>query len=371
MLKNFWYVADLSSTIGSTPRQIMILGQRLAVFRGPDGKVVALSDLCVHRGGSLAGGKVEGSCIRCPYHGWAFDGSGACVEIPANPKGTPVPKKARVDAYPTQEKYGWVWVFMGDLPESQRPPIPPFPEFDQPGWKPLWGQFTWKAHYTRVVENAVDISHTPFVHSTSFGNAKEPEIKDYEVITTDTSVAMSTTLRPPAPKGLWKYLRKKDRPDVKASTAVYMPSVSRLEIDLGQFRFVVLNANIPVDEHTTITRWCQLRNFFKGDWADGDARRRMQAIFLEDQPTVESQRPLIVPYDIGQELSVKSDAIQIAYRRMRRKYIDMGWQLDRAAIAAEFEGREWVVPSPARNDATLKNAWVVDEVPVVPPVESR
>lgn len=372
MLKNFWYVAELSSEIGPTPKQVMLLGQKLVVFRQPSGQVVALSDVCIHRGGSLAGGKVDGGCVRCPYHGWAFGADGACTSIPANPPGATIPKKARVDAYPVQEKYGWVWVFMGDLPPAERPPLPPFPEFEQPGWKPLWGHFTWNAHYTRVVENGVDISHTPFVHAGSFGNPKEPEIKDYEVLTTDFSVAMSTTLRPPAPKGLWKFLRKKDRPDVKAATAVYMPSVSRLDIDLGAFRFVVLNANVPVDENTTITRWCQLRNFFTGNWADGDARKRMQKIFLEDQATVESQVPRIVPYDIGQELSVKSDAIQIAFRRMRRKYIDLGWQLDRERIAQELTGKaEWVIPSPARQDQALKNAWVIDEVPTVPAQASK
>lgn len=372
MLKNFWYVAELSSAITQKATQVSLLGQKLVLFRQASGQVVALSDLCIHRGGSLAGGTIDHDCVRCPYHGWAFGSDGACTSIPANPAGAPIPKKARVDAYPVQEKYGWVWVFMGDLPEAERPPLPPFPEFEQPGWKPLWGRFAWNAHYTRVVENAVDISHTPFVHAGSFGNPNEPEIKDYTVVTSDVSVAMSTTLRPPAPKGLWKFLRKKDRPDVKAATAVYMPCVSRLDIDLGAFRFVVIAVHVPVDETTTISHWCQVRNFFTGGWADGDARKRMLKIFREDQPTVESQLPKIVPYDIGQELSVKSDAIQIAYRRMRKRFIDKGWQLDRERIAQELTGKEeWVIPSPARRQPEFKNAWVIREAPMQAPPQAR
>lgn len=372
MLKNFWYVVDVSTAIDSKPRLVKLLGQNLVVFRQTSGQVVVLSDLCIHRGGSLAGGWVEKDCVRCPYHGWAFGADGACTSIPANAAGTPIPKKARVDAYPVQEQYGWVWVFLGELPEAERPPLPPFAEFGASGWKPLWGQFTWNAHYTRVVENAVDISHTPFVHAGSFGNPNEPEIKDYEVETTEYSVGMATTLRPPMPKGLWKYLRRKERPDVKAATAVYMSCVSRLDIDLGEFRFVILAAHVPVDENTTVTHWCHLRNFFPGNWADGDARKRIAKIFLEDQATVEAQRPRIVSYDIGAELSVKSDAVQIAYRRMRRRSIDKGWQLDREKLAQEFTGKqEWVIPSPGRHQPGLKNAWVISEVPTVTPPTPR
>lgn len=368
MLKNFWYVVENSDQVGQTPRKVQILGLPLVVYRDVSGQPVVLSDTCPHRGGSLSGGWVENGCVRCPYHGWRFDKSGACIEIPANPKDSAVPKKARVDAYPTTERYGWVWAFLGDLPEAERPPLPPLPEFGQPGWKPLWGQFKWNAHYTRVVENGVDIAHTPFVHSNSFGNKDEPEIKDYPLEESEYSVGMSTTLRPPKPKGLWGFLRRGERPDVKAATAIYMPNVTRLDVDLGSFHFIVLGAQTPIDEHTTLTRWVQLRNFFTGDWANGDSNRRMQAIFLEDQATVESQMPKVVPYDIGAELSVKSDAIQIAYRRMRKAAIDRGWAIDTDALRHDAQaGVVRCLPGPSRSEDALKSAWVFQPVSCTPP----
>jgi hypothetical protein len=88
-------------------------------------------------------------------------------------------------------------------------------------------------------------------------------------------------------------------------------------------------------------------------------------IFNQDYPIVLSQRPELLPYDIGAELSVKSDAIQIAYRKMRQKYIDMGWQIDIHRIKKEY-GRQHavVIPSPARREVPeLAKAWVLKEVP--------
>ncbi|UQA55992.1 aromatic ring-hydroxylating oxygenase subunit alpha [Polyangium aurulentum] len=371
MLKNFWYVVEDCANVGTSPKKVTVLGQDLVLFRkGSDGRVVALSNLCVHRMGSLARGTVDGDCVRCPYHGWTFGADGACTSIPANPPGTPIPKKARVDSYPVEERYGWVWVFLGDLPESERPTIPALPEFGQPGWRAISGQFTWKAHYSRVVENGADIAHAPFVHSNSFGNRDNPVVPEHEVKADEHSLSTSLVLESPAPRGLWKFVRR-ERSKVSVSVTIHMPTVVRLDLGFGGkgWRNIVFDANTPIDESTTLTRYIQIRNFFTGSWADRDAHRRMMQIFHEDQPTVESQVPKVVPYELGAELSVKSDAMALAHRRLRKKYIDMGYCVDakKARHAYEEENRAVVIPSPLRRAPDLKKAWVLDEVPVVEP----
>ena len=88
--------------------------------------------------------------------------------------------------YPTAERYGWVWVFVGDLAEEERPPLPPLPEYGDPDWRALHGEFLWNAHYTRVVENGMDFAHAPFVHARSFGNPDKP------VVLTRSSCGIST-----------------------------------------------------------------------------------------------------------------------------------------------------------------------------------
>ncbi len=366
MLKNFWYALATAGEVTTKPRLVKALGQELAVYRRQDGSPVVMSNLCVHRGGSLAAGEVDGDCVRCPYHGWRFAPSGASVEIPASLPSLPIPKKAHVDAYPAVDRYGLVWAFLGDLPEAERPPLPDFPEFGAPGWRCTQGEFTWNAHYARVVENGVDISHTPFVHRNSFGNREHPQIDDYVVHQTEYSVATTVRLMPPLPRGLWKYLRR-ERKEVAASVAVYMPNVTRLDLDLGKWKTVLFDCNLPVDEKTTRTFYIQARNFFTGAWADRDANRRVMKIFLEDQRTVESQRPELLPYDLGAELHVKSDGMGVAYRKMRNRFVERGWGIDIETIRAQCDGRRAVViPSPARRDnPELQKAWVMPEVPTL------
>jgi phenylpropionate dioxygenase-like ring-hydroxylating dioxygenase large terminal subunit len=366
MLKNFWYAIEIASLVTDKPRKLTVLGMDLVVYRKPDGGVAVLSNLCPHRGGSLADGWTDGECVRCPYHGWAFRPDGTCAEIPANTKGLPIPKKAQIDSYPCFERYGFVWAFLGDLPEAERPPPPVFPEFEEPGWRAIYGEFTWNAHYSRVTENAIDIAHTPFVHAKSFGNRDKPQIEQYDVEGDDWSAFATVHLEPPTPKGLWKLIRRK-RTLVKATTGVMMPNITALKLDLGKWKTVVYDSNVPVDEKTTRTLYVQLRNFFTGAWADSDARRRMKKIFLEDQRTVEAQKPELLPYDIGAELHLKSDATAVAYRRLRRKFLDMGWGIDSHKIRSELTGRSAVViPSPARRtNPELARAWVMPEAPVL------
>lgn len=146
MLKNFWYACEFSERITHQPLRMTTLGQRLVFYRKHDGSVVCLSDLCVRRGGALSGGHLDGDCIVCPYHGWRYRSDGACDRIPANQPGVAVPRKARVGAYPTQERYGLVWTFLGDLPEAERPPLPLLNDFATPGLCALRGDYGWQAH---------------------------------------------------------------------------------------------------------------------------------------------------------------------------------------------------------------------------------
>ena len=368
MLKNFWYAVEFSSAIADEPKRITVLGQELVLYRDSRGHAVCMSDLCVHRGGALSDGEIVGDCLRCPYHGWKYEPNGACVEIPSSQAGTPIPKKARVDSYPVQEKYGWIWVFLGDLPEEERPPLPELPFFDQTDeFKRLEGEFVWDAHYARVMENAIDFAHAPWVHGGSFGNRDEPQIQEYEPEILDWGGIATITLKPPPAKGLWSTLYKNKEPQpVVTTNGFWMPNITLVQVKLPMGDMLLFDANVPVDENTTITKWIQLRSFFKGNWADRDSRKRVYKIFNQDKATVEAQRPELLPYDLAAELHVKADTIQIAYRQMRNKWLDEGWGIDMHRIQSEYtQHQATVIPSPARrNNPELANAWVMKEVPM-------
>ncbi len=371
MLKNFWYVAEESSNVTDKPVATRMLGQNFVLFRDLSGKVSCLSDVCVHRGASLSQGMVVNGCVECPYHGWRYDSEGDCVKIPAQPdngrKG--IPKKARVDGYPVEEHYGWVWVFLGDLPAEQRPPIPEFPEYhDTENWRCIRGEWDWDADQARVIENGLDFAHAPFVHRGRFGDPNNAEIEEFEVTTMEFGATAHVRYNPPTAKGLWKVLRRqaKDAADRKvlATPGFNMSGgLMRLEVQITpKMGMIIYDVNTPIEKGKTKTRWVMARNFFKGAWADSDARRRNLIIFQQDDDILRKVKPELLPTDLSEELSVKSDGLQIAFRKMRKKFIDMGWAIDEDRVAAELTGkRAAVIPSPKR--AIDPTGWVLPEVP--------
>ena len=369
MLKNFWYAVAFTDEITEKPTKLTVLGQQLVAFRQKrSGKVIVMSDLCVHRGGALSGGwQDDKGCLVCPYHGWEYDADGRAVKIPANLEGRPIPKKARVDSYPVQEKYHFVWVFLGDLPEEERPPLPDWDELFEPGrYRAVHGEFLWKANYERVLENGVDIAHTPWVHGGAFGNREQPQVEEYEPEITPWSAAATVSLNPPRKnvKGIKRVLFRKEPKDVVTTTSWYLPSLIKLHVRLPFGDMIILDTNIPIDEETTLTKFVALRSFFKGKWADRDALKRTMEIFVQDQAVVEAQRPELLPHDISGELHMRSDAMSIAYRRRRQELLDQGWGIAADRVIGSGPRTEaTVIPSPARREGDYERAWVMKEVP--------
>jgi len=224
------------------------------------------------------------------------------------------------------DRYGFLWAFIGDrdLPENERPPIPTWPEFDDPTFRATPGTFSFDANYERVVENGIDMAHTPFVHHGFIGTRDQPEIPDYSVVESEWSGEATVTLRPVPPSGVFRYINKV-RKDVVTTNAWYAPSLLKIDIALPLGRLVIYDSNIPIDDSHTLVRWVVLRNFLTGAWADGSSRKRTLRIFDQDRPIVEAQRPELLPFDLSAELHVKSDAMTLSFRRMRDRCLERGW----------------------------------------------
>ncbi|MBJ93961.1 MAG: vanillate demethylase oxygenase subunit [Rickettsiales bacterium] len=362
MYKNFWYACGQSESVTRKPRKLKILGQTLVAYRTEAGKAVVMSDICIHRGGSLSSGTLEGDFLRCPYHGWKYGKDGACKEIPSNGANKTVSPRARVDAYPTEDKYGFTWVFLGDLPAEQRPPIPDFPGWDTETFRPVYGEFTWNANYRRVVENSLDPAHAAWVHKSSFGSNSNPEVPAYTVTTTEWGASTEMTLLSPKLKGLWGRKREVIN-EVGLYTGFSMPNLTYIHMTLanGKMRNRLYNIAVPVDEETTITHWVILRDFFKSPFFDRDAHRRTMKIFYEDGPVVASQRPELIPEQISAELHVKCDAIQIAYRKQCQVIEENGWGIDMDRYRTLEGKKATMIPCPRRRQDD-KGAWVFPEV---------
>ena len=375
MLKNLWWPVEFSSNVVDRPLSLQALGQYFVLFRDSKGQVNCLSDLCVHRGGPLSEGWLtdDKDSVVCPYHGWEFGGDGQCTKIPAQPQRN-IPAKARVDSYPVVEKYGYVWAFLGDLPEEERPPIPDIPELDDPQFKRVEGSYYWKVNYERAMENGMDGSHAAFVHGSRFGNIKDPSVPDFDVTTTPWSGLSTIPLKAP-PKnlgGLWgklfKFKYKKEVGEGPVLTHVkagyFLPNINVLYVPLPIGNMVLIDAHVPVDENHTRSMYIGLRDFIKAEWADKDTHKRIQDIFKQDDSVLKKQRPEILPYQLSDELHIRSDILQTTYRRRRNELLDQGWGIDMHQIVGDGpRDVAVVIPSPARkNNPELANAWVHKEV---------
>lgn len=371
MLINLWYVAEWSHNVKDRPVKTRMLGQNFVLFRDSLGQIKCLSDVCLHRGGSLGNGFIgtnKKDCVACPYHGWEFNGEGSVEYIPSLGENGVISSKARVDSYPVEERYGMVWVFMGDLEESQRYPIPAFAEFDDPRWKAVQCEFTWKASAERIVENGIDIAHAAFVHP-GFGSPDMAAVNKLAAVERHDGWGTSTAIMYPPPlAGIMKFVRK-NRQETRVQNTFYMAGFSiRLDININtRMKTILLDANTPVDEHTTKSYLISLRNFFKWDMFDADTRRRTLEVFKQDAVIVEAASPYYLPQTLENEMSVKQDQFMSVWREMRRKHIEKGWQIDVEAMRRIGKHKVLNIPSPARRENPHK--YMIETVPLVPVVQ--
>ncbi len=170
-LKNCWYVAGWSHEIVENALLARrILGEPLVLFRLENGTVTALVDRCPHRLAPLSKGRLENHHLRCMYHGLLFDGTGRCVEIPAQDRiGTYL--KAR--SFPVIERDKYVWIWMGDAALADPSKIPDAHWQDDPGWRYKPGYIHYPgASFQLVMDNLLDLSHLGFVHENTLGGGR-------------------------------------------------------------------------------------------------------------------------------------------------------------------------------------------------------
>ena len=164
-LPSSWYVVAYSDEVppGELLR-LQVLEQELVAFRAADGTVSVLDAYCPHLGAHLGvGGRIENGTLRCPFHGWRFDGSGSCVEIPYASR---IPPRARVPRRTAVERNGLVLLWFD---EAGRPPffeVPELPEWHDPHYSKRWTRYEWtlRTHPQEMVENGLDWQHFPTVH---------------------------------------------------------------------------------------------------------------------------------------------------------------------------------------------------------------
>jgi phenylpropionate dioxygenase-like ring-hydroxylating dioxygenase large terminal subunit len=162
-----WYPVLESREVRRKPLGIERFGQRLVFWRTADGLPHANRDRCPHLGAALGSGKAGGDRLVCPFHGFEFDAEGQCRHIPAVGRQGKIPKGMAVKSFPLREAHGLIWLWWGE-PRKAYPEAPFFPQLET-GWRYGTVAVEWPVHYTRAIENQLDVAHLAFVHRTTIG----------------------------------------------------------------------------------------------------------------------------------------------------------------------------------------------------------
>jgi phenylpropionate dioxygenase-like ring-hydroxylating dioxygenase large terminal subunit len=274
-------------------------------------------DRCPHRGAALSVGKIQGGHLQCPFHGFEFAGSGKCVLIPANGRGGVIPNAMGLKPYPTYEAHGLIWLWWGS-PANQDLPAPEF-------FGNLEGPFTygsihdpWDTHYSRVIENQLDVVHLPFIHRNTIGRGNRTLV-DGPVVEWKGDRMLYTYMFNRVDDG--RQPRKPREISPKMSTSIHLEFIfPNLWQNYISENVRILAAFVPVDAEHTLLYLRFYQKFIRLPVLGKLVARLVMPgntyIAHEDRRVVTTQQPKASGLKIG-EILIQGDLPIIEYRKKR------------------------------------------------------
>lgn len=171
LLRRYWIPALLSTEleIGGQPKRVQIMSEKLIAFRSSETEVGVVDEFCAHRRASLFYGRNEtekfsdGKCgIRCAYHGWKYDSSGSCIDMPNEPPTSKFKDRIKLKSYSAKERGGIIWVYMG---EDDPPGLPELEWLMLPSTHKFISRRFQRTNFMQAMEGGLDSSHVSFLHS--------------------------------------------------------------------------------------------------------------------------------------------------------------------------------------------------------------
>jgi len=317
-LRRCWLAVARSAAVGTTPVKTWLLGEPYVVVR-IDGEVVVLEDRCPHRLAPLSAGEVVDSTLECAYHGWRFDGTGRCVEIPSVGKAASIPPKARCGApYGIAERYGLVFVAL-DAPLVDLPEVDAFgdPTRVRVDLDPFSGRYG----AAQLIDNQLDVAHFAYLHRETFGSSEARVVPGCEIVRHrwgfETTMSIPITARndPAAASG--------DHPVEQERTMRYRylaPFFVELELTypvMGGSNVIVFFVQPETPERSTMYVTLLLEQpggFTAGELADRVAFE--YRVVDEDLALQERFDDLALPLDVTTECHVRTDKASLELRRL-------------------------------------------------------
>lgn len=319
MIKDQWYVALESYELKNKPIGITRFGQKLVAWRDNSGNPHILMDQCPHRGCALSLGKMTGEAIQCPFHGFEFDSSGKCVLIPANGRIAEIPKVISVKSFVTREEHDYIWVWYGERSDN----LPALPWFEDINSSFSYTSYHkhWPVHYSRAIENQLDVFHLPFVHGTTIGRGNRT-VADGPIVEMngeEMDIWVVNRIDDNRPSLRADQISKPNRPPF---LRFIFPNnwMNRIAEDIR----ITVNF-VPIDDDNVIF---YLRNYVRKTVLPGIAKVSSWFMMLsgiiilnQDQKVVVSQRPIKTQLKMGEKL-IPQDGPVILFRRHRQELMD-------------------------------------------------
>jgi vanillate O-demethylase monooxygenase subunit len=323
-VRDAWYVGAESGEVQGAPLPRILLGDPVVFYRAADGRAVALEDRCCHKRAPLSLGRIEGDCLACGYHGFAFDPSGACVRAPGAPG---IPERARVHSYPVIERHRYLWIWMGDPAKADPGAIPDFHTNDDPDWARTGACLPVAGNYLLMIENLLDLSHVGFVHAGTIGSDDTSasivwESEQHRVV----GVRASTDIDTPPHNRRQGFGPRCDQTKVMtflACSHITIDITTRERLPAGssqaarQMHIMLLNSITPETEGRCHYFWSSTRDFAVDDAAVTEFFHAMTVrAFDEDRVMIEAQQRIIDLDPSAPTVTVLGDLGGVQARRL-------------------------------------------------------
>lgn len=332
-LRNCWYVAAWDHEVGDGLVPVRVLDEAIVLYRKTDGVVAALEDACPHRKLPLSMGRIKGDTVECGYHGLTFDCTGTCTRVPGAEK---IPHVAKVRSYPIEERYGLLWVWMGEANKVDTTLIFGVEHWDDPAWGIYRGEsMVLDCNYLLMTDNLLDPSYVAWVYPSSFGNAATEEAPLETTVGTDGVTVWRWMLDVEPAPFYAPYLKFKGKCDRKQHYEVRYPAAAIIKaifcppgtggegkpLHPDTFLMGSYNFMTPIDANRTKYYWFQIRNFAPDD-ADVSAQfaKSVRGAFDEDRAVLTAVHQGLADMRTP-NLDLKIDVGPLRFRRNLAKLI--------------------------------------------------
>jgi phenylpropionate dioxygenase-like ring-hydroxylating dioxygenase large terminal subunit len=325
LIRGMWYVAmpgrDLKP--GALAAKTL-LGEPVVMGRTAKSEVFAVRDICPHRGIPLRHGRMVGDTVECCYHGWRFDTTGTCVEIPSLREGQQVELgKIQCGAYPCMERHGLVWVYItkaGESPASAGQPTPPaIPEFADHEAPRFHVMLPFACSTDHAAFGLMDPTHAAYVHTSWWFKKNARKLRPKEKAFEPADLGWRMVRHPLPPQNtIYKRLFGEG---VTTEIAYRLPGLRFESIQGSKHRALGLTAITPVDEGTT-----EVHQFF---WASHGwlpvfkpVLEHLMRVFLDQDRTVAVRQREGLVHEPNLMLINDADTQARWWMRVKRAYLD-------------------------------------------------